>query len=73
MTKEGLNAATAAMFPIIADRLKEAYSIADAVAACAATGNQDGAYRMLLDIEGNTSDAITLLNAASLLRREAGK
>jgi hypothetical protein len=70
MPKESLNTAVAAMFPMISGRLKEAHSIADAAAACAATGNHDGALRILLDIEEITTDAITLLNAASLLRRE---
>jgi hypothetical protein len=70
MAKESLNAAIAIMFPTIAGRLKEASSIADAAAACAATGNYDGAMRILMDVEELTRDADTLLNAVCLLRRE---
>jgi hypothetical protein len=70
MANDHRNTALVAMFPMIAKRLREAASISDAANACAAAGNPDGAFRILLDIETLTTDAITLLNAASLLHRE---
>jgi hypothetical protein len=70
MTNESSAVSVAQMFPLIAKRLREAASISDAANACAAAGNPDGAFRILLDIETLTTDAITLLNAASLLHRE---
>jgi hypothetical protein len=71
MENETLKAALLAIFPMITKRLKDAHNIAAAAEACAATGNDVGAFRILLDIEENTHDATTLLNAASLIRRES--
>jgi len=71
MHSEQTKSAFAAIFPIIASRLKEAHNIADAAATCAATGNHEGAFRIMLDIEQLTHEADTLLNAACVLRRES--
>lgn len=71
MANEALKGALPALFPTIASRLKKAHDIAAAAGACAALGNQEGAFRILLDVEEYTSDATTLLNAAGLIRRES--
>ena len=71
MANEALKGALLALFPMITDRLKQAHDIAAAAGACAATGNHEGAFRILLDIEQNTYEANTLLNAACLIRRES--
>jgi len=71
MANEALKGALLALFPMITERLKDAHNIAAAAGACAACGNHDGAFRILLDIEQNTYEATTLLNAASLIRRES--
>lgn len=70
MRSEALTTALGAIFPMISSRLKQAHSIAAAAESCAATGNADGAFRILLDMEELTYEATTLLNAASLIRRE---
>ena len=62
----------AALFPIITERLKKAQGIAAAAEACAASGNQENAFRILPDVEEFTHEATTLLNAACLIRRELG-
>ena len=71
MQPEQTKGALAVIFPMIASRLKEAHNIADAAATCAATGNHEGAFRIMLDIEQLTHEADTLLNAACVLRRES--
>ena len=65
MQPEETKTALAAIFPMIVSRLKEAHNIADAAATCAATGNHDGAFRIMLDLEQLTYEADKLLNAAS--------
>lgn len=55
---------------MIASRLKQANDIASAAEACVLTGNHDGAFRIMFDVEQLTYEATTLLNAASLIRRE---
>jgi hypothetical protein len=70
MRSEQLDGALAVMFPLIAIRLSEAHSIASAANACVSTGNYDGAFRILLDIEQHLYEAKGLLNTASILRRE---
>jgi hypothetical protein len=69
MSKEIINTAICQMIPMIAQRLKEASSIADTASACIATGNPDTALRVLMDIEEATTDVATLFNAACLLKR----
>ncbi len=44
--------------------------LAAAAECCAATGNHDGVFRIILDVEQDTYEATTLLNAASIIRRE---
>jgi hypothetical protein len=68
MSKDALTA----MFPMITERLKKAHGIAAAAEACAFAGNYENAFRILLDTEELTHDAATLLNAASVIRREMG-
>ena len=69
MTDRPHNSALEAIFPMVTKRLKRAHDVATAAECCAATGNYDGAFRILLDIEEDTGDATTLLNAASLIWR----
>ena len=71
MTNPALSNALVALFPMITERLKQAHNIAAAAESCAVSGNFDGAFRILLDVEQPTYEATTLLNAASLIRREA--
>ena len=71
MQPEETKAALAAIFPMIASRLREAHNIADAAATCAATGNHEGAFRIMLDLEQLTYEADKLLNAACVLHRES--
>ena len=70
MRSESLMTALGAIFPMISSRLKQAHSMAAAAECCPATGNPDGAFRILLDMEGLTCETTTLLNPASLIRRE---
>jgi hypothetical protein len=70
MANDALKGALLALFPMITTRLKQAHDIAAAAGACAATGNNDGAFRILLDVEQHVYEATTLLNAACLIRRE---
>lgn len=70
MSNNDLNSALGAIFPMIASRLKDAHNIAAAAEACAAAGISEGAFRILFDVEQLTYEATTLLNAASLIRRE---
>jgi hypothetical protein len=60
----------APLFRMIQTRLKTAHSIADAADACVTSGNDEGAFRVLFDIEQPLHEATTLLNAACLMRRE---
>jgi hypothetical protein len=71
MANEALKGVLLALFPMTTNRLKQAHDIAAAAGACAASGNQEGAFRILLDIEEYICDATTLLNATSLIRRES--
>ncbi len=70
MANDMLVGALKAIFPMITHRLKQAHDIAAAANARIATNNVEGAFRILLDIEQHTYEATTLLNAASLIRRE---
>jgi len=69
MVDNAQNTALGTVFPMITIRLKRAYDMAAAAETCAATGNHDGAFRILLDIEQHTYEATTLLNAAGLIRQ----
>ena len=71
MANAALSNALLALFPMITERLKQAHNIAAAAQTCAATGNYESAFRILLDVEQPTFEATTLLNAASLIRHEA--
>lgn len=71
MQPEQTNTALAVIFPLIASRLKEEHDNADAASTCAAIGNLEGAYRIMLDLEQLTHEADTLLNAACVLHRES--
>ena len=71
MTKDEIEAALRAMFSLISDRLKRAYAVAAAANTCAAAGDLDEAFHILLDMEHLTYDAGKLLNAASILRRDS--
>jgi hypothetical protein len=71
MQSENLKRALSAVFPLITGRLKMAHNIATAAEICASSDNHDGAFRILLDVEQLTYEATTLLNAASLIRRES--
>lgn len=73
MSEEPQISALKVIFPIVTKCLKRAQNVAEAAEACAAAGNYDGAFRILLDIEEDTSDATTLLNAASLIWRNREK
>jgi hypothetical protein len=55
---------------MIAERLQRSHGLAHAAECCSATGNQDGASRMLMDIEQDLFEATHLLNAISIIRRE---
>jgi hypothetical protein len=55
---------------MIAERLKRSHELAHAAECCSATGNQDGSFRMLMDIEQDLFEATHLLNAISIIRRE---
>ena len=69
MADEHKNTPLNAIFRLIAARLKRAQEVAAAAECCAAAGNHDGAFRILLDVEQYTYEATTLLNAASIIRR----
>ena len=69
MHSEHARSALGGIFSMIASRLKQANDIASAL-ECASTGNHDGAFRIMFDVEQLTYEATTLLNAASLIRRE---
>ena len=71
MANEASKHALTSLFPMIADRLTRAHGFAEAARTCAETGNYDGAFRILLDVEQPLYDATTLLNAAALIRRES--
>jgi len=71
MSNAALSNALSALFPMITERLKQAHNIAAAAQTCAATGNYESAFRILLDVEQPTFEATTLLNAASLIRHDA--
>lgn len=70
MASEAHKQTLSEIFPMIVSRLKMAHGIASAAGVCTESGNHDGAFRILLDVEELMTDAITLLNAASLIRRE---
>jgi hypothetical protein len=55
---------------MIAERLKRSHELAHAAECCSATGNYEGAFRMLTDIEQDLFEATHLLNALSIIRRE---
>jgi len=71
MQLEQTNSALAVIIPIIVSRLKEAHDIAGAAAACAAIGNHDDAFRIMLDIEKLTHEADAMLNTVCILHRES--
>src|ERR1043165_3090360 len=48
MAPEALKGALAAIYPMITCRLKQAHDIAAAAETCAASGNNEGAHRILL-------------------------
>jgi len=70
MLSEHARSALGRIITMIASRLKQANDIASAAEACISTGNHDGAFRIMFDVEQLTYEATTLLNAASLIRRE---
>lgn len=51
MLSEHARNALGGIFSMIASRLKQANDIAAAAEACASTGNHDGAFRVMLDVE----------------------
>lgn len=59
------------LLALITKRLSCARDLGAAAEACASTGNSDGAFRMLLDIEQPLHEATSLLNAACIARRES--
>jgi hypothetical protein len=71
MATETLKGALAAIYPMITCRLKQARDIAAAAETCAASGNNEGAHRILLEIDQHTH-ANTLIEVTSLFRREVG-
>lgn len=70
MANEALKGALAAICPMITRRLKQAHDIAAAAEACAASGNNEGAHRILLEIDQHTHEANILMEVIALLRRE---
>jgi hypothetical protein len=72
MPSQALTNALSPLLTMIRSRLQEAHSIAAAAESCAATGNYDGATRILLDIDELLFDATNLVNAVCAIRREAG-
>jgi hypothetical protein len=70
MKSETINGALQVIFPLIAERIKSAHDTAAAAALCANSGNLNGAFRILLDIEQPIFEANNLLNAASAIKRE---
>jgi hypothetical protein len=70
MASEALKGALPAIYPMITCRLKQAHDIAAAAETCAASGNNEGAHRILLEIDQHTHEANTLIEVISLFRRE---
>lgn len=70
MANEALKDALAALFPMIRGRLKQAHDIAAAAETCAASGNYEGAHRILLEIDQHTHETVMLIEVISLFRRE---
>ncbi len=70
MAKDEAKAALVTLFPMIADRFKRAHSLAAAANTCAAAGDLDAAFRILLDVEQLEFDARRLLDVSSVFKQE---
>lgn len=72
MTNQPANMLFAPLLALITKRLSQVRDLGAAAEACASTGNSEGAFRMLLDIEQPLHEATSLLNTICVARREPG-
>jgi hypothetical protein len=70
MPTDDLIKALVPLFQMISRRMDEAHSVAKAALACADAGNYDGAVKIVLDVEAPAHEAMSLLNAICLIKRE---
>lgn len=70
MATEPSSTISAQIIRLMAARLKRAHEVTAAADCCAAAGNDQGACRILMDVDQDLFEASNLLNALTVIRRE---